>query len=52
MADQQIAGESQILQAGNTQDAEQDQVINIHKITQCADDDDWLEDFAQDGRAV
>ena len=47
---QRLAGKAQALEAGNAQDGEQDQVIDIHEIAERANDDDRLEDGTQDGR--
>jgi hypothetical protein len=45
---QRVVRKTHVLQTGNAQDREQDQVINIHEISQRTDDNDWLQDLAQD----
>src|SRR5882724_1029219 len=52
VTDEQVAGKSQIFQARNPQNAEQNQIINVHEITERADDDGGLEDLAQGGIVV
>ncbi len=44
-----VAGKAEVFQARAAHDGEQDQVIHIHEITERADDDGGLEDFAQGG---
>ena len=44
-----ITGKAKVFQARAAHDAEQDQVIDIHEITERTDDDGGLEDLAQDG---
>jgi hypothetical protein len=49
---QRFAGEAHAFQAGNAQDGEQNQIIDIHEIAQRADNDDGLQDLSQDRPVV
>jgi len=46
---QQFPGKAHLLQAGDAQDGEQNQIINIHEVTERADNHGGFEDLAQDG---
>jgi hypothetical protein len=49
VAHQKFTGKTHGFEARNPQDGEQDQIINVHKIAERADDDRRLKKFAQNG---